>query len=87
MLLAPPQLTDLAVIILDGSRDYIVKPFSLMALGGKNLLVNGKWGDIFRKVGTLDYLISGSGSIVITGHGALYRLVLNPNEKFLVSPK
>jgi hypothetical protein len=37
--------------------------------------------------GLFNYRISGKGTLAITGYGGLYRLILQPNEEYLISPK
>ncbi|CAG8450850.1 5262_t:CDS:2 [Paraglomus occultum] len=85
-LLAPSPLSDIAAIQMDGRSDYYVRKGAFFAKGPRVSLKVER----IRGMGALNkfaYRISGRGTLVISGHGSIHRLVLNAGDEYLVNPK
>ncbi|KAJ3190677.1 hypothetical protein HK101_008468 [Irineochytrium annulatum] len=87
VVLAPRRQGDVAAISMDGSTEFHIRRDAFLAAGGKVELSTTLKGLGLGADGLFNYRATGVGTLAITGHGGLYRLVLAPHEEYLVSPR
>ncbi|EGD83029.1 hypothetical protein PTSG_03666 [Salpingoeca rosetta] len=86
-LVSPEGLGDVAILGLDGSRSYCISNKSFLASTSNLSLGLSFVSDINPVLGRMYMKVSGTGDLAITARGGLFRLVLEPGEKYLASAK
>ncbi|RIA98549.1 mitochondrial biogenesis AIM24-domain-containing protein [Glomus cerebriforme] len=86
VVLAPRDLSDIAVINMDGTSVYYVRKGAFLARGPRvTVNVSRIYG-----MGSLNAFanrVTGRGTLVISNYGAIHRLILNPGDAYLVNAK
>ncbi|CAJ0751995.1 20099_t:CDS:2 [Entrophospora sp. SA101] len=86
VILSPKNLSDIAKIEMDGDSEYYVRKNAFLARGPR---VSINIGHI-RGMGALNafaYRVTGRGTLVISNYGTIHKLVLNPDDDYLVNAK
>ncbi|CAG8593615.1 4341_t:CDS:2 [Funneliformis mosseae] len=86
VLLAPRDLSDIAVINMDGRSVYYVRKGAFLARGPR---VTVNIGRIYG-MGSLNAFanrVTGRGTLVISNYGSIHRLILNPGDAYFVNAK
>ncbi|KAL7751574.1 hypothetical protein RI367_003038 [Sorochytrium milnesiophthora] len=88
VMIAPKAIGDIAVVDMDGTGEFFVRRHSFLA-STTNISLSMRLTSLrmTTDAGIVHYRVSGKGRLAITTYGGLYRLLLGPGEKYLVSPK
>lgn len=84
LILSPKKLGDIALLELDGSREYLIKRSAYFG-HTSGVTIDNTLRDPQEGVGSFTNLLSkGTGNVIITSYGGLTRLILSPNEDYIV---
>eukprot|EP00045_Choanoeca_perplexa_P018507 m.292994 g.292994 ORF g.292994 m.292994 type:complete len:323 (+) comp17907_c0_seq1:3-971(+) len=85
-LLTPPHFGDLAVLELDGSQAYCVRPSSLLAYSPTlSAGASMKLSSLSMGIGTM--FVKGRGDMAVVAPGGIFRLELQEGEKYHVAKR
>eukprot|EP01147_Barroeca_monosierra_P008543 gene8543-990_t len=86
-LVSPSNLGDVAILGLNGAQSYCISNKSFLASTSSLHLGLSFLIDVNPILSKMYMKASGTGSLAITAPGGLFRLVLEPGEKYLASAK
>ncbi|CAG8556382.1 13559_t:CDS:2, partial [Racocetra persica] len=86
ILLGPNNLSDIAVINMDGASKYYVRKGAFLAKGPRvSIHVSRVYG--MGALNAFANCVTGRGTLAISNYGAIHRLILNPGDIYLVNAK
>ncbi|KAG0301858.1 hypothetical protein BGZ98_008001 [Dissophora globulifera] len=87
VLLAPQHMSDIAAIRMDGTSEYYIRRDAFLARSPRVILQLGLAKAGFGITNFFAHRVTGRGTLAIASYGGIYRLVLAPNEEYLVNPR
>ncbi|KAF9917185.1 hypothetical protein BX616_001713 [Lobosporangium transversale] len=87
VLLAPQYMSDIAAIRMDGTSEYYIRRDSFLARSPRVILQLGLAKAGLGVTNFFAHRVTGRGTLAIASYGGIYRLVLAPNEEYLVNPR
>lgn len=87
MLLAPQYMSDIAAIRMDGTSEYYIRRDAFLARSPRVILQLGLARAGLGVTNFFAHRVTGRGTLAIASYGGIYRLVLAPNEEYLVNPR
>ncbi|KAF9437997.1 hypothetical protein BGZ76_010284 [Entomortierella beljakovae] len=87
VLLAPQYMSDIAAIRMDGTSEYYIRRDAFLARSPRVILQLGLAKAGLGVTNFFAHRVTGRGTLAIASYGGIYRLVLAPNEEYLVNPR
>ncbi|KAF9363652.1 hypothetical protein BGX34_003624 [Mortierella sp. NVP85] len=87
VLLAPQYMSDIAAIRMDGTSEYYIRRDAFLARSPRVILQLGLARAGLGVTNFFAHRVTGRGTLAIASYGGIYRLVLAPNEEYLVNPR
>ncbi|KAI8356816.1 mitochondrial biogenesis AIM24-domain-containing protein [Mortierella sp. GBAus27b] len=87
VLLAPQYMSDIAAIRMDGTSEYYIRRDAFLARSPRVILQLGLAKAGLGVTNFFAHRVTGRGTLAIASYGGIYRLVLAPEEEYLVNPR